>query len=202
MPNNETVIEHENVNGIKLTLKVDKRLSSPNSRQFTISYKVDQNNSSWPKTYFLLAVIFNVLGLIYVRISITAILVIIIGFSSLLIFYIRHCVQSESLLVIPTVGIQSSVKYVCGRQDNFVPWSSIDDVIINEVIKMNRVLYYLTVLVKQNNQNATESEAVKLIPLFKFTKPRLFMLEKIYSELQTLLIDAQRDVAMGSGDKE
>lgn len=44
----------------------------------------------------------------------------------------------ETLLVIPTVCIQSSVKYVYGREDNFMPWSSIDDVIINEVIKMVR----------------------------------------------------------------
>lgn len=43
---------------------------------------------------------------------------------------------TESLLVIPTVGIQNSVKYVYGREDNFVPWSSVDDVIINEVIKL------------------------------------------------------------------
>lgn len=42
----------------------------------------------------------------------------------------------ESLLVIPTVGIQSSVKYVCGREDNFISWLNVDDVIINEVIKM------------------------------------------------------------------
>lgn len=50
---------------------------------------------------------------------------------------------SESLLVIPTVGIQSSVKYVCGKEDNFVPWSCIDDVIINEVIKLVRINYFV-----------------------------------------------------------
>lgn len=45
-------------------------------------------------------------------------------------------VITESILVIPTVGIQSSIKYVCGREDYFIPWSNIDDVIINEVIKL------------------------------------------------------------------
>lgn len=50
---------------------------------------------------------------------------------------------SETLLVIPTVCMQSSVKYVYGREDNFISWSSIDDVIINEVIKMVRKLIKL-----------------------------------------------------------
>lgn len=46
---------------------------------------------------------------------------------------------SETLLVIPTVGIQSSVKYVCGKENEFIPWTNIDDVIINEVVKMVRI---------------------------------------------------------------
>ncbi|CAB3246021.1 unnamed protein product [Arctia plantaginis] len=201
MTGTETIMEQENVNGVKLTLKVNKRQNSPTSRQFTISYKNVDKSSLWPKMSLFLAIIFNITALIYVRISLTALLVIIIVFSVIVIFWVTHSVQSESLLVIPTVGIQSSIKYVCGKEDNFVPWSSIDDVIINEVIKLNRVLYYLTLLVKQHNQGATDSEAVKLIPLFKFTKPRLLMLERIYSELQSLLVDAQKEVAMGSGDK-
>ncbi|KAG6452454.1 hypothetical protein O3G_MSEX007637 [Manduca sexta] len=128
-------------------------------------------------------------------------LVIIIVLSFLVFFWVTHSVQSESLLVIPTVGVQSSVKYVCGREDQFVSWSSIDDVIINEVIRMNRVLYYLTLLVKPVNQTTIEAESIKLIPLFKYTKPRLVMLEKIYSELQNLLTETQKgDAAKGSGD--
>ncbi|KAI5643168.1 GPI-GlcNAc transferase complex, PIG-H component domain-containing protein [Phthorimaea operculella] len=111
-----------------------------------------------------------------------------------------HSVQSETLLVIPTVGIQNSVKYVLGKEDNFITWSSIDDVIINEVVKLNRVLYYLTVLVKVTNPGY-DGENIKLIPLFKYTKPRLAMLEKIYSELQGLLIETPPvETSMASGD--
>ncbi|CAG4953518.1 unnamed protein product [Parnassius apollo] len=116
----------------------------------------------------------------------------------------NYNVQSETILVIPNVGIQNSIKYVFGQEDIFVPWSSVDDVIINEVIKLNRVLYYLTLLVKTGTTQANqESEGIKLIPLFKYTKPRLVMLETIYSELQTLLMAAQREgFEVGSGDKK
>ncbi|CAH2045574.1 unnamed protein product, partial [Iphiclides podalirius] len=127
-----------------------------------------------------------------------------VDFERAIFFWLTHSVQSESILVIPTVGIQNSIKYVLGRDDVFVPWAKIDDVIINEVIKLNRVLYYLTLIVKAGTSHPSpESEVIKLIPLFKYTKPRLVMLETIYSELQTLLVAAQRTaVEVGSGDVE
>ncbi|XP_028176216.1 phosphatidylinositol N-acetylglucosaminyltransferase subunit H-like [Ostrinia nubilalis] len=186
MMNSNQKMDYENINGVTLSLKVDTPNGATNSRLFTISYKSKPNKSSWPKASLFLAILFNMIAIFYIRISLTAIVVIIVVLSFLVFFWITHSVQSEILLVIPTVGIQSSVKYVYGREDHFVPWSSVDDVIINEVIKMNRVLYFLTVLVKTSNQ---ESESLKLMPLFKYTKPRLAMLEIIYSELQRLLTE-------------
>lgn len=99
MPSTDITIEHENVNGVKLTLTVDKRQNSPNSRQFTISYKNVEKTSSWPKISLFLAIIFNIIALIYVRISLTAILVIIIVFSVLVIFWVTHSVQSGTFIV-------------------------------------------------------------------------------------------------------
>ncbi|XP_026760765.1 phosphatidylinositol N-acetylglucosaminyltransferase subunit H-like [Galleria mellonella] len=200
MVENDRIIEHENVNGVGLLLKVDKSSGSPNSRHFTISFKNKQNRKSWIKTSLFLAILMNIIALCYVHINLTAILIIIIVLSFLVFFWITHSVQSESLLIVPTVGIQSTVKYVIGREENFVPWSSVDDVIINEVIKLNRVLYYLTILVK-TNQSSQDAETIKLMPLFKYTKPRLRMLETVYSELQTLLTEINGDhTAKGSGD--
>ncbi|XP_013183206.2 phosphatidylinositol N-acetylglucosaminyltransferase subunit H [Amyelois transitella] len=198
----DRIIEHDNVNGVGLMLLIDKRSGSPNSRLFTISYKNKENRRSWPKTSLFMAVLVNLVALFYTRINLTAISIIFIVLSFLLFFWITHSVQSESLLVIPTVGIQSSVKYVYGREDNFIPWSSVDDVVINEVIKLHRVLYYLTVLVKPSGHaNAEQTETLKLIPLFKYTKPRLLMLETIYSELQGLLTETRDTTAIGSGDQ-
>nr|XP_032521555.1 uncharacterized protein LOC116773243 isoform X2 [Danaus plexippus plexippus] len=172
MPNHSKTIEHENVNGIKLSLKIKRRSSTPNSQKFIVSFKSNREKSAWHSKSLYLSVIFNLLALWYVRISLHAILVIVIVLSFLIFFWITHSVQSETLLVIPTVGIQSSVKYVYGQEDYFVPWSSIDDVIINEVIQL-------------------------------YTKPRLMMLETIYSELQVLLMASQnKEPDLGSGDKQ
>ncbi|XP_059053438.1 phosphatidylinositol N-acetylglucosaminyltransferase subunit H-like [Achroia grisella] len=201
MGGNDKIIEHENVNGVGLLLKVGKSSGSPTSRHFTISFRNKENRKTWPKLSLVFAILINIMALFYVHISITAILIIIIVLSFLVFFWITHSVQSESLLIIPTVGIQSTVKYVFGREENFVPWSSVDDVIINEVIKLNRVLYYLTILVK-TNQATQDSETIKLLPLFKYTKPRLLMLETIYTELQALLTEFHVDQsANGSGDR-
>ncbi|XP_013135512.1 PREDICTED: phosphatidylinositol N-acetylglucosaminyltransferase subunit H-like [Papilio polytes] len=195
---------HKNVNGVNLCLKIRNRTSAPNSKVFKISFKNKERKGHWHRLSLILAIIFNILAFVYIRISVTNLLVIIIVFSFLAFFWITHSVQSESIIVIPTVGIQSSIKFVFGREDVFVPWSNIDDIVINEVIKLNCVLYYLTLLVKTSpNQSNQDSYGIKLMPLFKYTKPRLVMLEIIYSEFQTLLMGAQRDgVRSGSGDVE
>ncbi|KPI92372.1 Phosphatidylinositol N-acetylglucosaminyltransferase subunit H [Papilio xuthus] len=198
------VDDHENVNGVNLSLKIETRTNTPNTKIFTISFKNKERKAHWPKLSLILAIIFNILSFVYVRISVNTLLVIIIVLLFLVFFWITYSVQSESIIVIPTVGIQSTTKYVFGRVDVFVPWSNIDDIVINEVIKLNRVLYYLTLLVKSGpNQSSQESDGIKLMPLFKYTKPRLVLLEIIYSEFQTLLMGAQRDgVQSGSGDIE
>uniref|UniRef100_A0A2A4JA89 Phosphatidylinositol N-acetylglucosaminyltransferase subunit H conserved domain-containing protein n=1 Tax=Heliothis virescens TaxID=7102 RepID=A0A2A4JA89_HELVI len=193
------VLESDNVNGMKVVLNIFKRQTSPKSRLFTITYKNLRPDGTRPgaKTSAFLAVLFNLMAFFYIRISLTAILIILIALSFLVYTWFSHSVQSESLLVIPTVCIQSSIKYVWGKEDTFVDWSVIDDVIINEVIEMNRVTYYLTVLKKDDNP-----DSVRLVPIFKYTRPRLVMLQKIYSEIQTFLIETQREKAMAAGDKE
>ncbi|XP_022121300.2 phosphatidylinositol N-acetylglucosaminyltransferase subunit H isoform X2 [Pieris rapae] len=196
---NKQIINSENVNGFNITLKVEKRNNYPTSQRYVISYKnKEQKSSLWSKKSLICAIIFNILAMSYIRISFTATSIIIIVMSFLIFFWVTHTVQSETLLVIPTVGIQTSVKYVVGREDNYVSWDNIDDVIINE----NRVLYFLTILVKSSNQ----AEQIKLMPLFKYTKPRLMMLEVIYSEIQSLLLDSRKETnefrdGQGSGDK-
>ncbi|KAH9636627.1 hypothetical protein HF086_003445 [Spodoptera exigua] len=162
-----TSLEYENVNGIKLVLNVHKRQTPPDARIFTITYKnVKSNNSKiGAKASLFLAIIFNLLALFYIRISLTAILIIIIVLSFLVFFWFTHSVQSGLM--------------VCF------------------VVFQNRVLYYLTLLKKEDNP-----DSVRLVPLFKYTKPRLVMLQKIYSEIQTFLMDAQKESSMASGDKK
>lgn len=51
--------------------------------------------------------------------------------------------------MIPTVGIQSSIKFVFGREDVFVPWSNIEDIVINEVIKLvrNKIVFKFIIFI-------------------------------------------------------
>lgn len=94
MPSEAPTFEYENVNGIKLLLQVRTRNGLTKSKQFTISYKNVQNKATWPKKSLCLAILFNIIALFYVRISLTAILVIVIVLSFLLFFWITHSVQS------------------------------------------------------------------------------------------------------------
>lgn len=88
------IIQQENVNGVNLSLEVESRCTSPNSQRFTISYKNEEKRSKWPLKSLFLAVMFNILALFYVRISVQAMLIIIIVLSFLIFFWITHSVQS------------------------------------------------------------------------------------------------------------
>ncbi|VVC96428.1 unnamed protein product [Leptidea sinapis] len=172
MYSEETIMNYKNVNGYYLTLKIEENHSSPNSQRYTISYKNEKISSSWGIASLLLAILFNLVAAIYLNITLIGVGVLIVVVLTLVFSWFTHSVQYESLLVIPTVGIQSSVKYVVGRVDNFIPWSSIDDIIINEVIEF-------------------------------YTKPRLKMLQAVYTQLQLRLMDAvQGMLQSGSGDKK
>ncbi|KAK9687401.1 GPI-GlcNAc transferase complex, PIG-H component [Popillia japonica] len=70
------------------------------------------------------------------------------------------------------------VKYSLGYSTKFIPQHSIGGVFINEVFSMQRVLFVLSILIKEHNTNK------HLIPLFTGTKPRLNCIEVIYRELQ------------------
>lgn len=61
--------------------------------------------------------------------------------------------------MIPTVGIQSSIKFVFGREDVFVPWSNIDDIVINEVIKLvrNKIIFkFIIFIFRWLHQNVSD----------------------------------------------
>ncbi|KAK9687402.1 GPI-GlcNAc transferase complex, PIG-H component [Popillia japonica] len=75
-------------------------------------------------------------------------------------------------------GCQITVKYSLGYSTKFIPQHSIGGVFINEVFSMQRVLFVLSILIKEHNTNK------HLIPLFTGTKPRLNCIEVIYRELQ------------------
>lgn len=100
-----------------------------------------------------------------------------------------HCkVQKESLLVISSVGLQITTTFVSGRNVCcFVGNSKISGVVINEVITMQCVLYYLTLLTRSPKQS--------MVPLFQCTMPRLEYLRKIYVTLDAMIVNEKRKIS-------
>lgn len=95
-----TLMECDNVNGVKLSLKMETGFfsnistCSPKSRKFTITYKSERNRSSWARTSLFIAVLFNIVVFSYIRISFTAFAYITLIFSFLAFFWVTHSVQS------------------------------------------------------------------------------------------------------------
>lgn len=103
---------------------------------------------------------------------ITAIVLLIFG----LRFSFKVC--NESLLITAPIGLQLTTTYITGHQRVFsLPWQSIADVLIVDVIHTQKVLYYLAIKTPQNG----------IITLFQKSAPRLHFLEIIYKDVYKLL---------------
>ncbi|XP_048841721.1 phosphatidylinositol N-acetylglucosaminyltransferase subunit H [Brienomyrus brachyistius] len=111
-----------------------------------------------------------------------AILVTLVGMM-LHIHFIK--IDQETLLVIGSLGIQVSASYASGRESTtFIEMSRIKDIVINEAIYMQRVIYYLCILVKEP---ANPDSVSSVVPLFQSSKPRLNCLIKVYRSCQEIL---------------
>ncbi|XP_059621651.1 uncharacterized protein LOC132265144 isoform X2 [Phlebotomus argentipes] len=88
-----------------------------------------------------------------------------------------HVIESESVTFIRQFGLQNTVKYCSGRVKNrLIPMHSIHDIIINEVIQKQRVIFILQVLLEQETKET-------IFSLFEQTQPNLLCLEFIYNLL-------------------
>lgn len=95
-----------------------------------------------------------------------------------LVLRISFKVHSESLLITAPIGLQLTTTYVTGGQKVFsLPWQSIADVFIVDVIHTQKVLYYLAIKTPGNG----------LVTLFQKSAPRLHFLEIIYKDIYRLL---------------
>lgn len=95
-----------------------------------------------------------------------------------LILRISYKVHSELLLITAPIGLQLTTTYVTGGQKVFsLPWQSVADVLIVDVIHTQKVLYYLAIKTPGNG----------LVTLFQKSVPRLHFLEIIYKDVYKLL---------------
>ncbi|XP_056283567.1 phosphatidylinositol N-acetylglucosaminyltransferase subunit H [Pseudoliparis swirei] len=94
-------------------------------------------------------------------------------------------VDHESLMVIRSLGIQLSSSYASGRETTtFIEMSKIKDIVINEAIYMQQIIYFLCVLLKDPSEpNGVSS----VVPLFQSSKPKLKCLVKVYKSCQEIM---------------
>ncbi|KAK9409812.1 phosphatidylinositol N-acetylglucosaminyltransferase subunit H [Crotalus adamanteus] len=94
-------------------------------------------------------------------------------------------IDQESLLIIDSLGIQMTSSYASGKESTtFIEMNQVKDVVINEAIYMQKVIYYLCILL----QDPIEPHAVsEVVPLFQSSMPRLDCLVDIYKSCQEIL---------------
>ncbi|XP_025031426.1 phosphatidylinositol N-acetylglucosaminyltransferase subunit H isoform X2 [Python bivittatus] len=94
-------------------------------------------------------------------------------------------IDQESLLIIDSLGIQMTSSYASGKENTtFIEMNQVKDVVINEAIYMQKVIYYLCILLRDPIEPHAISEVV---PLFQSSKPRLDCLVEVYKSCQEIL---------------
>lgn len=99
-------------------------------------------------------------------------------------------VYSESLLILPSLGLQVKTLYYLGTVNtNFIHISHIQDIVINEAVTMHSILHYLVVLLCDTD---TKNDMKGLYPLFSHSWPPLSNLKDVYRAAQEKLIKPNR----------
>ncbi|XP_008568556.1 PREDICTED: phosphatidylinositol N-acetylglucosaminyltransferase subunit H isoform X3 [Galeopterus variegatus] len=74
-------------------------------------------------------------------------------------------IDQETLLIIDSLGIQMTSSYASGKESTtFIEMGKVKDVVINEAIYMQKVIYYLCILLKDPVEPPGISEVV---PVFQ-----------------------------------
>lgn len=99
---------------------------------------------------------------------------------TLLVVKLHRRVKQESLLVMRSLGLQTTTTFVTGRRvSKFINKEFIEDVVISEAISVQSVIFYLAILLRK-----VDSNTPCLIPLFHRTLPRLDELRTVYRGIQ------------------
>lgn len=92
-------------------------------------------------------------------------------------------VYKETVIILSSVGVHVTKKYWSGRSVSFfIPHNIVQSVVINEGIALQRVIFYLALLVGPDAGFVT-----RIIPLFTTFNPRLAELETAYHTLKNAL---------------
>lgn len=91
------------------------------------------------------------------------------------------------MLIVKDLGVQFTRSGRFGKETKqFIEQERIVDVIINEVITMHQVVFYLMLLITDDTEDNTK-EKQKLFPLFTSSMPCLETIKPIYCGMQQIL---------------
>ncbi|GCC20446.1 phosphatidylinositol N-acetylglucosaminyltransferase subunit H isoform X1 [Chiloscyllium punctatum] len=100
-------------------------------------------------------------------------------------------IDQESMLIIGSIGVQMNTLYASGRESvRFIEMKKVKDIVINEAIYMQKVIYYLCILLIDPGNPRGVSEVV---PVFQSAKPRLDCLSQVYRSCQEILQQTQEE---------
>ncbi|XP_078419193.1 phosphatidylinositol N-acetylglucosaminyltransferase subunit H isoform X1 [Cetorhinus maximus] len=100
-------------------------------------------------------------------------------------------IDQESVLIIGSIGVQMNTLYASGRESvRFIEMKKVKDIVINEAFYMQKVIYYLCILLIDPGNPRGVSEVV---PVFQSAKPRLDCLSQVYRSCQEILQQTQAD---------
>ncbi|EGI68042.1 Phosphatidylinositol N-acetylglucosaminyltransferase subunit H [Acromyrmex echinatior] len=176
-----TEVFFRNANGIQLTL--EEKTSSNLSNVIIINFALRSEKHF--NVNLCLTLVCAILFIWFV--SGASVLLIVSG--CLLILQCKSFVTSikqDTLLVVKSVGVHIENKRGFGifTSIEFLPWDTIEDIFINEVIKGQRVLYCLTFIVKES---VGRQDSRRLVPVFQDLLPERKCLEYIYEPLANLI---------------
>ncbi|KAG0149234.1 hypothetical protein CROQUDRAFT_653799 [Cronartium quercuum f. sp. fusiforme G11] len=96
-------------------------------------------------------------------------------------------VQSETVLVLGTLGIQLNRTSLLGTQSEFIPASHIHQVIIHEAIECWRVEFYLAMVIDRGQAGDTAEMEVRRI--FGALRPRLKYLVPVWRGIREVMFE-------------
>lgn len=186
MNKQQRIFDGSSIHGhtLKVHFKGDGDLSS--------SFVIERSSNSLCFHFYMvpcvLAVIFAVYkGFLSLTVSTCLVwIVVLIAITCLKLFYFNVC--RESVLLVKDLGVQYTRSGAFGLQrSQFIEQHRIVDVLINEVITMHQVVFYLMLLTCDGTQDNLSEKNQQLLPLFTASTPCLETIKPIYHEMQKIL---------------
>ena len=161
----------------------NKSRSKKYKRHVVQEYTVTRNYSLLPWCLILLGcvqLLVLIISYYFVKASLNVLLAIDIILSIAAILSAAGQVYREKFFVMEGVGFQITEETYFGKikSAQFVPLSNFKCIVINETIRMQRVIPYLAVILR-----TPDAKGCQIIPVFEKTLPRLRVLEQIYQDI-------------------